>query len=124
MATIGVLWAIEDAPIRYLNEPFPTVGVVRAGDRVQAVISRCNDSRRDLLVSTVRQLRSVDTGDSVNLPPGIAIVPAGCSETIGDVVVPRDVRPGRYRIEYVAQVKGRWRLFEIPLSTMVFEVGS
>lgn len=121
-AVVGVVWLTEDVPVRYINAPFPVDGPIVAGERINPHVARCNGSGADVLVATSRRLRNLDSGDSVNLQPGSSPVAPGCSETRGDVVVPPGTAPGRYQIDYIVQMQGRWRAFAFPLSTQPFEV--
>lgn len=122
LAAVGVLWLIEDSPIVYLNEPFPTRNPVLAGERLEPVIERCNESGRQIVTTNIRRLRSLDTGAEYLMGYNIGLSNPGCATITGDAVVPPHLPAGRYRAHYNLQFSGRWRTFSVDQTSQEFEV--
>lgn len=112
----------EPAPLRFLNSPFPTSDPVRSDEALSTVVERCNDLTTVLTTTVARRLVNDDSGQLITLTPGGGIVDPGCSTVTGGIGLPQGVPPGRYHVEQIVSVEGRWRTHQIPLRTQSFTV--
>lgn len=123
IATLPMIgYLVEKPPIRYLNSPFPTIDPVPADQPISTTVERCNDTPGQLVTTVPRQLVNDDTGRIMSLVPGGGLVPTGCTTITGGIGLPQGVVPGRYHVEQMVLVEGRWRTFQIPVRTQTFTV--
>lgn len=119
----------EQPPVRWTNIPFPTNDPVSPDEPLSTIVERCNDSTSTVMTTVARRLVREDTGQATTLPPGGGIVDPGgtgtekdCTKVTGGIGLPPGVAPGRYHVEQIVAVEGRWRTFQIPMRTQSFTV--
>lgn len=120
--TPSIGYLTEQPPIRWTNSPFPTQDPVTPDQPLKTYVSRCNDWDRPIGTTVVRRLVNAKTGVTTTLVLAGGIVDPGCSDVTGGIGLPQSVAPGRYYIEQLVHVSGRWREFDIPLRTQTFTV--
>jgi hypothetical protein len=112
----------EIPPLRFLNSPFPTNDPVGQDEALSTIVERCNDAGQVLTTTVARRLVNDDSGQLITLPPGGGIVDPGCTTVTGGIGLPQNVPPGRYHVEQIVSVEGRWKTHQIPLRTQSFTV--
>jgi hypothetical protein len=123
---IGGQWfgaSIETPYLRYGNSPFPAAGPVKAGEAVQLVVERCNDSDRTRGYLVSHQLQNLDTGMVTILPDALVMIEPGCTHAISRLnTIPNGTAPGRYRVNGRATVHGFFAQHEIAWASQPFDV--
>jgi hypothetical protein len=115
--------SIETPYLRYTNSPFPAAGPVRAGEAVQLVVERCNDSGRHRGYMVSHQLRNLDTGMVTILPDALVMIEPGCTTAISRLnVIPSGTEPGRYRVTGRATVHGFFSQHDVTWESQAFTV--
>lgn len=115
--------SMEQPYLRYLNSPFPAAGPARAGEAVQLVVERCNDSGRNRGYMVAHQLQNLDTGMVTILPDAMIMIEPGCATAISRLnLIPSGTAPGRYRVTGRATVHGFFAQHEVSWASQPFQV--
>lgn len=113
---------VEQPPIRWTNQPFPTNDPIPVGGALSTYVERCNSTGRTLMTTVARRLVEDATGHITILLPTAGIVEPGCTSQTGGGDLPRNVAPGVYHVEYLIQVDGTFKTFYISARSQSFTV--
>lgn len=113
--------------LTYPNQPFPLENTtVKAGSSVVLLVDRCAREPFGpprLTVTFLRNLVLDGTSDRMAIPPGSNDIEQGCEPTSRrSTTIPADLKPGRYFIEILSTIYGRFRTATVYARSQTFEV--
>ena len=122
-----VVWlSVFDEPwLTYPVLPFPVVmPTVHAGESIPLSVQRCNSGKATRTYISSHSLVPIDRSQpEVVLTPINASIKPGCSPVESHAnLIPRNTRPGFYRIEGLTEINGAVRNFSLPWMSEPFEV--
>ena len=126
-ASAVVVWlSLFDEPwLTYPVLPFPVlIPTVHADESIPLSVQRCNSGKATRTYISSHSLVSIDRSrPEIVLPPIFASVKPGCSPVESHAnLIPRDTRPGFYRIEGLTEINGAVRNFSLAWMSEPFEV--
>ena len=125
LAVVLEVLYFREAPLEYMNNPIPVqVKPVVAGEDIELLISRCNNTKSEMVYHVTRHLRRADaTGSVILLVPTTTSAAPGCTTVNARLhLIPPNTPPGEYVLYGVATIYDSNRVRDVPYWTEPFTV--
>lgn len=119
------VWAnyIEKPYLSYENLPFQVMTKPKAGEVVELLVERCNNSKKTQSYNTTRAVLNLKTKEVITLADARVSIDSGCHRGVSRLnKLPDKLPAGLYKISGVALIQGSILRFEVPWYSEPFEI--
>ena len=127
LSAVPTLLSLLIVPSYWSNSPYPvSAEPLQPGNSIGVMVERCVSEpfgERTMSLRFKRNIVRDGTYERMILPEAAQVMDKGCEPlSIRGAVVPENTKPGRYYLEYIILVTGRFRVATFYARTEAFQV--